>query len=60
MEKIILITEKSDIDEDLVKLIRALFPECEICVLSLKKIKSKSQPNMDIENKGGDHHHEKR
>jgi len=35
MEKIMVVTKETDNDRTLIELLKALFPECEICTASL-------------------------
>ena len=35
MEKIVVVTKGTEEDRGLIKLLKALFPECEICTVSL-------------------------
>ena len=45
MEKILVVTSETGIDHNLIKLLNALFPECEICIVSLNSDHFEKSPN---------------
>ncbi len=54
MERIVVVTNGSDNDQSLIELVKALFPECEIQIVSRKGENSSDCPKDSL----GDHHHD--
>ena len=48
MEKIMVVTKETDNDHTLIELLKALFPECEICTASLNSEGLETCPNDSL------------
>jgi len=48
VEKIVVVTKETDNDHTLIELLNALFPECEICIVSLNSEGLETCPNDSL------------
>lgn len=48
VKKIVIVTRQTDNDHGLIKLLKALFPECEICMVFLDKEDLEACPNGSL------------